>query len=736
LALGLGDLELKSHLGERLLAKVNVTDIESMPETSCFSVIDESDIRAFKRASITFKQVNDIQQLLITSNEVITEPIVNLRVSVNCEPNISRDYVLLLDPAPLVSTEDESGNLEDQEKSSIKKLQNLTTNHKLIGKKIPAANLAGASIDPANEQAANSLMLDNPAKVHHKAKKNSLETSSVDKKLADAYTGKPQATASMTLSSTMKDKDAAKLASNQTTTDKPFLVISGGNDSLIKDASKPKLQLRLETQIDFARAKLLTTPLSAEDTMNEVTVMSNRLAHLEKQIVSLQSRNTQLVSDAEKTKNASFSFDVFQSNWLQYLLITLGLIIALACAEWLRRNILSKRLDEKQASWFDAETDLANSNANPLSTKNDTAIAESGIFSASDYNSTSSHNRSTVFTNAIDILDDNSEESESILENAEVFIAHDRPALAIQLLHNYLTDFPTESPVIWLKLLTLLAKEGPASAYESALFECRQFFNIKMPSFVDSAISDTSSIEDYPHIVARLEGVWGSPFAVRFLNDLIYNQNSQPREGFERNTFEELFFLKQIAEILNPPTKSEHQHLFHQPDAINPTLEKVALNEAMFSDINPSSVIRTPSTETPASHVSDDPKILFNTSNASEYEHHDEITAPPSSNIENISYQSIPFHDAEEINDAFHADEIDFSVPVYETGTDSAPEINMQNDETILESDTFTAHTAEKNIDPDSFNSKPETKTKSKKETPENVIEWELPIKLDDENHK
>jgi hypothetical protein len=255
-----------------------------------------------------------------------------------------------------------------------------------------------------------------------------------------------------------------------------------------------------------------------------------------------------------------------------------------------------------------------------------------------------------------------------------------------------------------------------------------------MPSFVDSAISDTSSIEDYPHIVARLEGVWGSPFAVRFLNDLIYNQNSQLREGFERNTFEELFFLKQIAEILNPPTKSEHQHLSHQPDAINPTLEKVAFNEAMFADIKPSDIIETPSSEIPASHVSDDPKILFNTSNASEYEHHDAITAPPSSNIENISYQSIPFHDAEEINDAFHADEIDFSAPVYET--DSAPEINMQNDETILESDTFTAHTAEKNIDPDSFNSKPETKTKSKKETPENVIEWELPIKLDDDNHK
>jgi len=39
-ALGLGDAELKSNLGEKFSAKVNVMDIESAPESSCFSATD------------------------------------------------------------------------------------------------------------------------------------------------------------------------------------------------------------------------------------------------------------------------------------------------------------------------------------------------------------------------------------------------------------------------------------------------------------------------------------------------------------------------------------------------------------------------------------------------------------------------------------------------------------------------------------------------------------------------
>ncbi|PKO50362.1 MAG: hypothetical protein CVU27_08865, partial [Betaproteobacteria bacterium HGW-Betaproteobacteria-20] len=104
-AFGLGEIALKSHLGEKLFARVNVTDVDTQPESNCFTVTDESDVPAFKKANITLKPGNADYQLTITTNDVVTEPIVNLRVSFHCESNINREYVLLLDPAPTLDME-------------------------------------------------------------------------------------------------------------------------------------------------------------------------------------------------------------------------------------------------------------------------------------------------------------------------------------------------------------------------------------------------------------------------------------------------------------------------------------------------------------------------------------------------------------------------------------------------------------------------------------------------------
>ncbi len=675
---------------------------------------------------------------------MITEPIINLRVSINCGPNINRDYVLLLDPAPLVTLENDLSTIEDKDKSPIKKSPNHATSHKFANKKTFTANFADESISAASTQMSTEPTLDKPARVHHKAKKILAEPSSADRKLLEAYTGKPQATPSTKQTSNTQDKSANN-PSSKNATDKSYLVISGGNENSTKDTTKPSLSLRLETQIDLARIEPLTPPLGTEEVMDEVMVMTNRLAHLEKQIISLQLRNTQLVTEAEKAKNEGFSFTAFQSNWLQYLLITLGLVSALACAEWLRRKMTSNRLDNEQASWFDVDATEVKSETPP---QNTSPSAEPAIFSKESYDSTYSVNRGTVFDNATKITDDD-DEHESILDNVEVFIAHGRPMLAIQLLQNYLSDFPTESPAIWLKLLALLAKDGSASEYDAAALECKQFFNIKLPSFTDAVISDTSTIEDYPYIVARLEGVWGSPFAVGFLSDLIYNKSSQPREGFERNTFEELFFLKQIAEMLNPPSNLAHQHSFYHPDATKSTLDKVTLNEAMFTDIEPLDISES----------------LFNAPNTSKNGADNAIPAQPSVPVENIPSQSAPSYDAGmllnaektlalnddidtskstllqsaqsiKIDDAFHTDDIDISTPGYQIDLESAPEINIVDEEIVIGSSTFSAREVDENIELDLFKSKPPAKTKAKKQTQANVIEWDLPANPDEISSK
>ena len=44
-----------------------------------------------------------------------------------------------------------------------------------------------------------------------------------------------------------------------------------------------------------------------------------------------------------------------------------------------------------------------------------------------------------------------------------------------------------------------------------------------------------------------LQEIWGTPAAIVFLDDLIYNSRLESRVGFEKNLIEELLLLKNIA---------------------------------------------------------------------------------------------------------------------------------------------------------------------------------------------
>lgn len=554
-ALGLGDVELKSHLNEALNARITLSDAEPVPDAACFTATDASEVGAFKKAYVTLKKNNGVSQLNIITYDIITEPIVNLLIAFHCDPTISREYVLLMDPAPTtVSPEIPAAKPVVAEQTA------------------PAApkakrKVAKAQTEPAveNGSASSDIIPEKPVK-----KKRKKARATVEDRLDEAYTGKSAAeTRTATEPKSAKETPPLPAPAAKANTDKPYLVISGGNTETNSN-NKANLSLRMETQIDFDRTETAALPTNAEEA-DEVTVMTNRLAHLEKQILSLQSKNIQLQTENEKIKNESFSFSPAVSEWLHRILIGLGIIAVLAIAEYLRRKIMLRRLQQDEAVWFDAE---ANHEENLPDAKNIGAIFNEPTFGNS-LPMVDNGAGQTGFAQA------ENDEVESVLDHADVFIEHGRPALAIQLLQTHLEDAPAESPAIWLKLLELLAKEGSEADYEIAVKECNQFFNIKMPSFADAMNQDHSTLEDHPHIVTRLEGVWGSQYAVGFLNDLIYNQQSQPREGFERNTFEELFFLKQIAGILQ--SNSPVPAAAYKPELVKPLLENVEINRTVFA---------------------------------------------------------------------------------------------------------------------------------------------------------
>ncbi len=736
-ALGLGDAELKSNLGEKFLANVTVTDIESAPDPICFSATDIGEPPAFKRASINLKAINGNYQLTISTNDVITEPIVNLRVSFHCEPNVNREYVLLLDPAPISTAEkinasDDNVNIEPS--ASDRKKQNRTS-HQTNIRKSPAPETAGQVDEAIPEQ----VIVKKAPK-----KKQIKKISSVNQKLSEAYTGKKNTSSAPQSSSSLGSKVNAAANEHKPSADKPFLVISAGNANAAEGNEKPGLSLRLATEIDVDRPDEAAVAQPTTDTMDEVTVMSNRLAHLEKQIASLQSRNAELVTAAQISKEENERFD-----WLKLLKIALGLLAAIALFEWLRRKFSNREIHVKD-TWFDdkypedTDNNLGVISANEFNSQQ----ANAQPFHEPNFNDTPMHHLNAANTQATGIAEKEGLSS-SIIEDANVFIEHGRPVLAIQLLQSYLGDSPAESPAIWLKLLNLLSKEGSETEYDSAVIECNKYFNIKAAKFSDGAVADGSSIEDYPHIIARLEGVWGSPYAVGFLNDLIFNKRSQPREGLDQGAFNDLFFLKSIAkklEYANPTLfkassdqPDSDQHYSNETSVASVNIENANFNDALFTDIEPPIDLSTESKDE-YNDTMLGTKSNFNSFNEETYEvnmiPHDEIQT-----ISNTKDIAIEFEIPEKVASPqdegrlFLADEINFSLPKDKIDYATENIANMLNEDIVLDDSENVITDMKSHLDfslefPNEDKPKTKSKTKTstvKNQSESNEIEWDLP---------
>lgn len=735
-ALGLGEIDLKSNLGEPLLANVDITDVDSPPDASCFFVSDVSDTSAFTKASILLKQTNGNYLLTITTKNVISEPIVNLRLSVHCDPQINRDYLLLLDPVAMPTAESLSSINQGMSVNAFSNPQN----------KLSVVNSA-SQIKEKNNDKVNIA----PAQISKKRKNPSKKTSkakSTDQKLAEAYTGK-QLTAVGAKSSIPENKALLPPAEKTAGTDKPYLIISGGTSSANMNSVSPNLSLRLETHIDLTRVEPATTPLSATEALDEVTMVTNRLAHLEKQLVSLQTRNTQLLAEVEKAKNAG-------PNWSKILLIALGILAALATVEWLRRRILNIRAS-KEATWFDAGAEALIDEDVP-SANNSINRFEVSTFTDSA-NNLFAQNKG--FSNTDSFANHQKDDSGSVIDHADVFIEHGRPALAIQLLQNHLSDLPTESPAVWLKLLKLIAKNGTEAEYDDAVIECNRYYNIKVRSFAEAGLDDFSSIEDHPEIITRMEGIWGSQYAVGYLNDLIYNKRSHPREGFEHNTFEELFFLKQIAEILQLSTQTNNSSTLYSPSTDEHTLKSAlkpnsladadTLNDEIFSAATSGERNRTSGN---ASSLNKHTKgfeaakkiaaISLDSPPDPSYEvnmvFENDETLNPTSTYSEVDSSLAPEIPILHIDEKFDAGEIDFSASAENnvaenTADELSMDTNFLNEEIILgNQDDAEEIPSKQDIQQDDTAAIHKEKSKTAKQdaskTSSNLIEWDLP-KLD-----
>lgn len=754
-ALGLGEVDLKSHLGESLLAKINISDLDGQSDASCFTVTDSNEPPAFRKANIALKATGSGHLLTISTHEIINEPIVNLSVSYHCDTNVNRDYVLLLDPAGLVAEEQAtSGNVPNAESDNAvaEHKKTSSSNKKSHIKSDATQSDIGLTQDSSTNKATTK-------KTSKKKKKRA--SKSIDVKLIESYVGIPQAEVKTGANVSLDNKVASTPADQRASTDKPFLVISNGETASQDSVNKPGMSLRLATEIDFNRPEASIAPASTTDVLDEATVMSKRLAYLEKQLVNLQSRNAQLAATVNQQKAESESF-----NWRQLLLIILGITAALGIAAWIRHKIVSRREAVEQANWFDVEEntgDLTDSNdGDELSSD---TIPNRGLMDDVITSEKAEENAVVSTTYSPPIQSESNfgsiqqapaveeENRESILDDVNVFIEHGRPTLAIQLLQNFLSESPTVSPAIWLKLLSLLAKEGHEAEYNESITEANKHFKIKAEKFGEP-INKNESIENHAHITAHLEGVWGSPYALTFLNDLIYNKRSQPTEGFNQGEFDDLFLLKQVAQQLENTKPNSEKVSMYQSSLVDAAIENTNFNQSLFSDLDPLSKGEAPSpTHTDdldlisefnvyeeALSSDDDSEITMK--KLTDHDESDEMEvlgdhleaavdfeeAPNTNQAHETIEIELPKQNATlEFDLPNQAEEIDFVIPAKQTESAKNVEPTQSLDDFMLEFEVDKNIALDPPIDTVKSKSKKKTKPAENKQAELNEIEWVLP---------
>ncbi|MGQ0442116.1 MAG: type IV pilus assembly protein FimV [Methylophilaceae bacterium] len=532
LSLGLGDIEIKSHLGQPLKAKIKVFGADELTpnelkEGGCFKLGNADNPNQITDAIFTLSNiVGNEATLSVISAEIIDEPIANLAVSATCGGNINRDYVLLIDPA-FIADSDEHASIELNEAVETT-LEDIKP-------------VAGKKPDTAHHQLADTQN-EAPVKKSRSSKKYNKNNQLISNNNANIILHVPGGSAV---------SPPASLENNANER-KPLLTISGGIPARLPLGN---VNLRLDRQLTFTPDASAKAPIEEIELQDEVTVMNNRMAHLQKQISSLQQRNLQLEADnKQKTQQLDQNLSFIDNfNGVGY---ALGGLLVLAggylSINWLRRR--KQAFNEfSEASW--ATSDQSNSVIEDSTFDDEIDFFDTHVRQPADSSDEKLASMAHRFDDAQPIeesfmVEDNNQDL-TILDHADVFLSHGRTALAIELLQNHLLDHPKQSVTIWLFLLDLLAKENMQAKYEQTALECKEHFNIKTADFLEgnSKKNSNDSLESFPHLSLGLTQTWGTPAAIIYLDDLIYNNRLEPRVGFEKSLMDELVLLKSLAEL-------------------------------------------------------------------------------------------------------------------------------------------------------------------------------------------
>lgn len=284
-ALGLGDITVRSHLGEPLHATVTLLGAPAETTAACFSLeASEDGIVPPPRAQLNIEQSGGQALLHIRTLQPVNDPVAQFVLVSGCEVSLRREYVVLLDPpAPVAPA---------------------------VSQDVPAAvtPMAAAPLAAPAPRAS---------RPQHKTQRTPA--------------------ASRPSAARAPQPAAAPLAQAGTA---PRLVLSGKR-SIPQPADTPAAQHPDAHRPDLARPQ--PASLTATELSDENTALFRKLAHLEMQLAALQQRYAELETRQAATPVTVAPPPEQPAQWPLYLLITGLLTAGIALVAWLLRRNRSRQ---------------------------------------------------------------------------------------------------------------------------------------------------------------------------------------------------------------------------------------------------------------------------------------------------------------------------------------------------------------------------------------------------------
>ena len=278
-ALGLGELNVRSSLGQPLHATIALLGTTAETTAACFSLdASQNGIAPPPRAQLSVQRSDDQMLLHIRTPQPINDPVAQFVLVSDCETRLQRDYTVLLDPPALASP--------------------ATSPEAPTAAAPPVAPSAAAPADTPAPRASRP-----PRRINHPA-------------IASA----PPAVNSR----------APAVRGVVPVDPAPRLVLSGK-----RNAAGSPFALRLDINLpDLQRH--LPDNLTATELSDENTALARKLAHLEAQLLALQQRNAEL--EARRPTAPTMPPPERPAQWPLYLLVV-GLVAAgTVLVAWLLRR--------------------------------------------------------------------------------------------------------------------------------------------------------------------------------------------------------------------------------------------------------------------------------------------------------------------------------------------------------------------------------------------------------------